>query len=244
MSYASKSGRARISSSNPQAFAVCDRCGIWYNRVDLQWQYQWRGPVLQNIRILVCNLCLDTPQEQLRSIILPQDPTPIVQPRVEIYAADETNYRVTSQPPIIDPTIGIPVPQYSYLVSQDGDNMTTQPIGIPADLDPNAVMPLQEGKNYNVTLPVMSFFSTGTDQQTVTCSAPHGLSTNSQVSVEGSTDNRADGIYSVTVTSATTFTYQTNTIIPAGPLLGATTRIATAIVGLPINYVQIPQTGG
>ena len=53
MGYASKSGRARTSPSNPQAFAVCDRCGIWYNHVDLKYQFEWRGATLQNIQILV-----------------------------------------------------------------------------------------------------------------------------------------------------------------------------------------------
>jgi len=33
--------------------------------------------------MLVCDTCYDTPQEQLRSIVLPADPTPIVNPRPE-----------------------------------------------------------------------------------------------------------------------------------------------------------------
>ena len=43
MSYASKAGRARISSSNPQALAICDRCGLTYNHCDLNFQYDWAG---------------------------------------------------------------------------------------------------------------------------------------------------------------------------------------------------------
>ena len=75
MAYASQSGRARTSASNPQAFAVCDRCGIWYNHVDLQWQYDWAGSSLINKRLLVCGRCLDVPQQQLRAIVVDRKST-------------------------------------------------------------------------------------------------------------------------------------------------------------------------
>jgi hypothetical protein len=86
MAYASQSGRARVSSTNPKAFGICDRCGFLYNHSDLQWQFDWAGASLINKKILVCDTCLDVPQEQLRAIILPADPEPIVNPRVENYA--------------------------------------------------------------------------------------------------------------------------------------------------------------
>lgn len=72
---------ASVSMAHPRALGVCDRCGFVYNHDDLQWQYQWAGPKLQNLRILVCKSCLDEPQEQLRTIILPPDPIPISNPR-------------------------------------------------------------------------------------------------------------------------------------------------------------------
>lgn len=78
-------GRANISQIYPRALAVCDRCGSLYNHVDLRWQYQWRGTKLQNIKQLVCEGCLDIPQEQLRVIILPMDPVPIMNARPENY---------------------------------------------------------------------------------------------------------------------------------------------------------------
>jgi hypothetical protein len=90
MAYASRVGRARTSARSPEAQAVCDRCGIWYSRTDLQWQWDWRGAALQNLRILVCRLCLDDPQQQLRAIVLPQDPVPVINARVEQFADDET----------------------------------------------------------------------------------------------------------------------------------------------------------
>jgi len=79
--------RASVSRRRPRALAVCDRCGFQYNHDELQWQFQWAGPRLQNLRILVCRSCLDVPQEQLRTIVLPPDPVPVVNPRPEISTA-------------------------------------------------------------------------------------------------------------------------------------------------------------
>lgn len=78
-------GRASVNASKPRALAVCDRCGFLYNHYTLSWQFQWIGPRLQNIRILVCKTCMDIPQEQLREIVLPPDPVPIINPRPEDY---------------------------------------------------------------------------------------------------------------------------------------------------------------
>ena len=82
-------GRANIDARRPQALAVCDRCGFLFNHVDLKWQYQWAGAKLQNIMRLVCQDCLDIPQEQLRSIIIPPDPVPVLNPRPEYYVQDD-----------------------------------------------------------------------------------------------------------------------------------------------------------
>lgn len=243
MAYASRSGRARTNASNPEAHAICDRCGFRYNFVDLKWQYDWRGAALQNLRILVCSTCYDTPQEQLRAIVVPADPTPIINARPEQYVSDETNYRTTSAPPVYDPNTGIPIPSDNVRVTQDGSTRTPQPIGPPTGLTQAAQSPEFQAQAYNVLLPVLSINANGTDQITVTCSAAHGLSTNSQISVAGVSNNNAAGFYSVTVTTGTAFTYQTNVVIPSGSLLGSTTRVATALVGLPYNYSQIPQTG-
>ncbi|NBS24640.1 MAG: hypothetical protein EBS78_11870, partial [Altererythrobacter sp.] len=96
MSYASQSGRAKTSATNPQAHAICDRCGFRYNHAELKWQYDWRGAMIQNIKILVCDTCYDTPQEQLRSIVVPADPTPIINARVQDFETAETNYQTVS----------------------------------------------------------------------------------------------------------------------------------------------------
>ena len=96
MGYASKQGRARVSARNPQAAAVCDRCGFIYNHVNLRWQYDWRGTSLQNLKLLVCSTCADVPQEQLRSLVIPADPVPIMNPRTENFDNASTNQRAVS----------------------------------------------------------------------------------------------------------------------------------------------------
>ena len=96
MAYASQAGRARTSPSNPQAHAICDRCGFRYNLVNLSWQFDWAGASLINKRLLVCNPCNDNPQQQLRAIVLPADPVPVINPRTQDFVTAETNNRYTS----------------------------------------------------------------------------------------------------------------------------------------------------
>lgn len=145
MGYASRSGRAYTNPSSPAAYAVCDRCGRWYNHCNLGWQYDWAGSQLINKRLLVCERCTDVPQEQLRAITLPADPIPIQQPRVEWFLQDETNYRVTSTPATIDPTTGIPVPGGDIRATENDNLRVTQQTGEPPQglneepgTDPNA----------------------------------------------------------------------------------------------------------
>ena len=238
-------GRARVSSKNPQAFAICDRCGFLYNHVDLSWQFDYAGAGLINKRILVCRPCNDVPQNQLRAIILPADPQPIINARVQDYVNASTDDITISAPTVYDPTTGIPIPQTTTIVLQDNStNVTTQVVGRPVGLDQNAIMPLANFQANGVKLYPLSVSSqTGTSTITVTFGSPHGLSTNSQISVEGLSNNNADGFYSITVTTATALTYQVNNAIPAGSLLQGTTLMVTANAGLPYNYNQIPLTG-
>jgi len=243
VAYASISGRARTSPSNPQAHAICDRCGFRYNRVNLNWQYDWRGATLQNVRILVCDTCMDVPQEQQRAIVVPADPVPIDQPRTQDFAQAETNYQTITQATVYDPVTGIPIPGTTTLSAQNGQNLLTQPVGIPNGIDQSAVMPLEGTTAYRVKLYPLSVSSVGTDQITVTFSAVHGLSTNDQIVVQGLGNVHADGAYSITVTTATAFTYQTNVAIPAGALLTGTTLMVTANIGMPYGFDQLPQTG-
>jgi hypothetical protein len=82
-------GHASISPTHPRARAVCDRCYFTYNHDQLQWQYDWQGPKIQNKRILVCMSCLDKMQENgQRTILIPADPIPITNARPEIKVSD------------------------------------------------------------------------------------------------------------------------------------------------------------
>ncbi len=80
---------AQTSPSSPEAWGTCDRCGFILNHNKLSWQFEWAGTRLTNLGILVCNTCLDEPQRQLGTIILPPDPMPIMNARPEQYALDE-----------------------------------------------------------------------------------------------------------------------------------------------------------
>lgn len=131
MGYASISGRARTSARNPQAYGVCDRCGFWYNLVDLKWQYQWAGNNLINLQLRVCDTCLDVPQEQLRAIVIPADPVPVYQPRPENFVTASTDTRITSGQNTTDPVTGIPIIQGDTRITQDDSTRVAQETGEP-----------------------------------------------------------------------------------------------------------------
>jgi hypothetical protein len=221
MAYASRAGRARTSARNPQAHAICDRCGLRYNHVDLSWQFDWRGSTIQNVRILVCNTCLDNHQEQGRSIILPPDPIPVQNPRVQ-----------------------------DFNLSAAG-SYTGALVGNPLGLTPLAQMPKVNGKTWLTPLAATSVVSNGTTTVTVTFSAPHNLSTGMQIGILGlnlgtnASPNfnlyaQAEGIFSVTVVSATVLTYTTALAVPTASLLTGQTIIETTNVGIPRGATTVP----
>jgi len=236
-------GHAFVNPSAPSAWGRCDRCGFIYNHKALRFQFDFRGPQLQNLRFLVCERCYDKPQAQLKPILTTQDPVPVLNARPDSY--DMYNTSNLAEPGFtINTATGIPVPNNVDLITEDGQNLTVQPIGKPADLDPNALMPLINQTQFDVLLPVTSITAFGTTTIQVTTSSPHNLVTGSQISVTGTTNNAVMGMYSVTVSgSQTVFTYQANSAIPSGGLLGSNTRIVTASVGIPPQYTQIVQTG-
>lgn len=67
------------------SWAICERCCFLYRLSDLTWQFDFRGQRLENLRILVCNRCLDVPQEQFRPVVVPPDPVPTRNPRPDQY---------------------------------------------------------------------------------------------------------------------------------------------------------------
>lgn len=158
-------GRAKVSTRNPEAFAICDNCGFLYNHSELRWQFQWAGNKLVNLRQLVCRRCNDLPQNQLRAIVLPADPMPIQNPRVNNWRAAETNYRTTSGQDTIDPTTGIPIPGTVMRITENDDNRVTQQTGEPPGgrnlapgTDPNAPGNDDPGLPYdNTSVPLTGY---------------------------------------------------------------------------------------
>ena len=97
MGSTSKYGRARIDPNAPEALGICDRCGGLYNLKNLHFQWDWCGTGMVNQQLRVCRGagtrgCYDTPQPQLRAIILPPDPPPARGVRPEPYEVDEQNH--------------------------------------------------------------------------------------------------------------------------------------------------------
>lgn len=80
---------ARTDPTSPRGWATCARCNFVGNLEDFQFQLQFRGLSLYNTQILVCQPCLDEPQRQLGSVILPPDPPGLLNARPEAYPQDE-----------------------------------------------------------------------------------------------------------------------------------------------------------
>lgn len=77
---------AKVSRSAPRALGVCDLCGKVTNHDTLEWQQEWAGYRLMRTGFLRCQPCIDKPQPQLRTFILPPDPVPIKDPRPGEYS--------------------------------------------------------------------------------------------------------------------------------------------------------------
>lgn len=87
MSILGSNPRAPVDAQHPEAQAICDRCGFLWPHRELRWQYQWQGAQLINQNFLVCPDCIDIPQEQLRTIIIPPDPIPVQDARPARWAS-------------------------------------------------------------------------------------------------------------------------------------------------------------
>jgi len=242
MGYASRSGRARVSSRNPQAFGVCDRCAMWYNHSDLQWQYDWAGASLINKRILVCDTCYDSPQQQLRAIALPADPVPVINPRTEPYLWDNTDYRQVSGYNTVSQTTGIPVPLGDTRVTSENnqptvDKRVTQQTGeAPGGLnekpgtDPNAVT------YRNIT----NVTNNGIGQIRVTIPTTNGMKTNQTIIIRDVNGvPNANGYFVISVINETQIDLQNTTFtgfyISGGYVINDPS--------LPGGFTEVPKTG-
>jgi hypothetical protein len=61
----------------------------------LRWQHEFAGTQLINLRLLVCNTCLDIPQPQLKARTVEADPIPVRDPRPQNFYDAEVDYFVT-----------------------------------------------------------------------------------------------------------------------------------------------------
>ena len=86
----------RVDATSPEGAGQCDRCGRWFQLRSMTFQYEWAGTHLFNTGKLVCTEggCLDVPQEQFRTIILPPDPPPLINSRVPNFAYEEQTVRI------------------------------------------------------------------------------------------------------------------------------------------------------
>lgn len=223
----------------------------------------WRGAQLMPIGdIRVCNRCYDDPQEQLRAIVLPQDPVPIISARPELYEYDSLDYIGTGQT-TTDPTTGIPVLSYEVLGGSSATDVVTSqsvgavpPGGVLGELSPNLIgldakaqMPFVIESHWANALSITSIVANGTPVLTVNCASPHNLSTGAQAAISGTTNDLAFGFFNVTVTTATVFTVQANANVPSGTVSGSDTLVITTNAGVPWGLGNInaggtvPQTG-
>lgn len=230
-------GRAKVSSRNPEAFAICDNCGFQYNHSELRWQFQWGGNKLVNLRQLVCRRCNDLPQNQLRAIVLPADPMPIMNPRVPNYPLAETDYRATSGQNTVDPTTGIPIPGNTLRITENNNYRVTQETGEPPygtnqlpGTDPNAV----------TFRTISNAFNNGSGGIRLTVNTTNGMITGQDVTIGdvlGTTE--ANGNWTITVVSANTVDLNnssfTNAYLSGGYIVNNP--------ALPYNFTEIPKTG-
>lgn len=77
------------------AWSTSDISGRIVNHRNMRWIYQWNGPQLINQRYLVAEDEVDKPAEFLRTIVLPPDPVPTMNARIENYTYDESSVRAT-----------------------------------------------------------------------------------------------------------------------------------------------------
>jgi len=75
-------GKFHVDVNAPEPYGICDRCSAMHALSALSKQQEWRGRNLVTRNgLLICERCLDVPNEQNRTIKLPPDPVPVRDPR-------------------------------------------------------------------------------------------------------------------------------------------------------------------
>lgn len=242
-------GRASVSTRNPRAFAICDNCGFLYNHDELRWQFDWAGNKLINKRQLVCRRCNDLPQNQLRAIVLPADPVPVMNPRTQNYQLAADNTRQTSSPTQTDPYTGLPLSTYQtsamaspalgvgMRITEDTDFRSTQVVGAPngslnqlPGTDPNAV-------TYRV---ISNTANNGSGVIRLTIDTTNGMITGQYITVREVTGTtEANGNWYITVINTNEIDLNgsaySNSYISGG--------YAINNPALPYNFNEVPRTG-
>jgi hypothetical protein len=137
MGWASQSGRAVCNPESPRAYAKCDGCQFLYNHHKLKWQREWAGTQIINKGFLVCDICRDVPNIQLKARLMPPDPVPIANPRPETYrypinVRDVGVQTVHVQP--LRPTV--PPPPRKGPLGTERDPERNYPAGVPLEIEP------------------------------------------------------------------------------------------------------------
>lgn len=104
-----------LNDRHPRAISICDYCGRAWHRDELILQREYAGMGLISLGFLVGRCCLDKPQAQLKSLVLPPDPVPVVNPRPENYQLD-SGLQGFSQNVVVTPPQS-PVLVYSQVIA-------------------------------------------------------------------------------------------------------------------------------
>ena len=83
MSYRPHGKHVRIDSQSPNGLGICDYTGFVFNKKDLIKQMEWRGNAIVWTGLYVGRPYADVPNEQNRPPILPPDPIPFLNARVQ-----------------------------------------------------------------------------------------------------------------------------------------------------------------
>jgi hypothetical protein len=237
-------GRAQVNPDAPRAFATCDRCKFLYNHNALRFQFDYRGPRLANLRILVCETCYDKPQPQLKPVLITQDPIPILNARPEDYVYAATPQRTTSG-------------QYLTPVSVSGNGSTaTFTFGFDSSITPPAtgttvVIRGMVPESYNGTYLVTASTSTPTWTISIANSTNGALAAIGQIVINIDPQTGlpiSGGNFRITQDDNNRVTQQTgeppgglNTEPGTDPVIPAS--LGGNDPGLPYNNTQVPKTG-
>lgn len=78
-----KGKHVTVDADSPMALGICDKTGFVFKRMDLVRQMEWRGNSLIWTGFMVGKPYVDQPNPQLRPPILPPDPVPVKDPRLQ-----------------------------------------------------------------------------------------------------------------------------------------------------------------